>query len=401
MKASHLLKTGVVVLLLIALVSVLATFGVNAENAKNDYAFDGVHFTRETVTVKVGGSYTISVRKINAGNADQVFVSANPLVATVSESGEIFGIAEGETTVTVTKGEFSDTVKVIVTNNDPAIEEYEHTAELLRDFLDLRFGMFIHFNSATYEFYSGGDWGGGQGERHVSQFDPSDWNPSQLDCEGWVNAAKSAGMTFAVLTTKHHDGFNLWDSAYTDYDIGSAKDTTDVIKEYTDACREAGIQPGLYFSMLDIKHKITSSSCTANDIEFIKAQLTELLTNYGEIPFIIFDAWNAYWGGPNYTLLPYEEIVNLVHSIQPNCLVINISCEANNVHSQVTMFESGAGQGVPEWFDNVNISCNTPTSDWFYDTGTLNSLKSVDWALRENISKFRDSDTVFILNARS
>ena len=68
MKASHLLKTGVVVLLLIALVSVLTTFGVNAENAKNDYAFDGVHFTRETVTVKVGGSYTISVRKINAGS---------------------------------------------------------------------------------------------------------------------------------------------------------------------------------------------------------------------------------------------------------------------------------------------------------------------------------------------
>ena len=398
MKSTRLIRLTVFACLLVITLTLLATLGVNAANAKNSYAFNGVHITRETITIKEGGSFTLTLRKINAGNEKEVFTSANPLVATVSEDGEVFGIAEGETTVTVTKGEFSDSVKVTVTKNDPAIEEYEHTAELLRDFLDLRFGMFIHFNSATYEFASGGDWGGSSGESHVSAFNPASWNPSKLDCSKWAELAKSAGMTFAVLTTKHHDGFNLWDSAYTDYDIGSAPNQTDVIKAYTNACREAGIAPGLYFSMLDIKHKITSSSCSANDIEFIKAQLTELLTNYGEIPFIIFDAWNAYWGGPNYNLLPYEEIVNLVHSIQPNCLVINISCEANNVHSQVTMFESGAGQGVPEWFDNVNISCNTPTSDWFYDSGTISSLKSADWVLNTNLSKFRDSDTVFILN---
>ena len=398
MKAKRPIQLTLFALTLVVLLTVLATLGVNAANAKNSYLFNGVHITRETITIKEGGSFSLTLRKINAGNTKEVFVSENPLVATVSEKGEVFGITEGETTVTVTKGEFSDSVKVIFTKHDPAIEEYEHTAELLRDFLDLRFGMFIHFNSATYEFASGGDWGGNSGESHVSAFDPADWNPSKLDCSKWAALAKSAGMTFAVLTTKHHDGFNLWDSAYTDYDIGSAPNRTDVVKAYTDACREAGIAPGLYFSMLDIKHKITSSSCNANDIEFIKAQLTELLTNYGEIPFIIFDAWNAYWGGPNYNLLPYEEIVNLVHSIQPNCLVINISCEANNVHSQVTMFESGAGQGVPEWFDNVNISCNTPTSDWFYDSGTIGSLKTADWVLNTNLSKFRDSDTVFILN---
>lgn len=399
MKATKPIRLAVFACMTVILLTTLSMLGVNAANAKNSYQFNGIHITRESIAIKEGGSYTLGLRKINAGNAKEVFVSENPLVATVSETGEVFAVAEGETTVTVTKGEFSDSVTVKVTQNDPAIEEYEHTAELLRDFLDLRFGLFLHFNSATYEFYSGGDWGGSNGENHTSAFDPAVWNPSQLDCAGWAKAAKSAGMTFAVLTTKHHDGFNLWDSAYTDYDVGSAKNTTDVIREYTDACRAEGIQPGLYFSMLDIKHKITSSNCTANDIEFIKAQLTELLTGYGEIPFIIFDAWNAYWGGPNYNLLPYEEIVNLIHTLQPNCLVINISCEANNVHSEVTMFESGAGQGVPEWFDNVNISCNTPSNDWFYDTGTLSSLKSVEWVLKENISRFRDSDTVFILNA--
>ncbi|MBR6769267.1 MAG: alpha-L-fucosidase [Clostridia bacterium] len=396
-KSRRILIHSIVIALALLLLLVLSP-KAHAENAKNSHAFDGVHFKRESITLKVGGSYPLSLRKINAGSEKEIYTSENEEIATVKD-GEVFALAEGETTITVKKGKYSDSVKVRVTKNDPAMEEYEHTAELLRDFLDLRFGLFLHFNSATYEFANGGDWGGSNGENHTSAFDPAVWDPSQLDCEGWAKAAKSAGMTFAVLTTKHHDGFNLWDSAYTDYDVGSAKNTTDVVKAYTDACRAEGIQPGLYFSMLDIKHKITSQSCSANDIEFIKAQLTELLTGYGEIPFIIFDAWNAYWGGPNYTLLPYEEIVNLIHTLQPNCLVINISCEANNVHSQVTMFESGAGQGVPEWFDNVNISCNTPTSDWFFDKGTLSSIKSVDWVLKENISKFRDSDTVFILNA--
>lgn len=306
-------------------------------------------------------------------------------------------MAVGKTTVTAKKGEFSHTIPVTVIKEDPAQLEYDHTAELLRDFLDLRFGMFLHFNSSTYEFADiGGDWAG---ENRNSTFDPKDWNPSAIDCSAWAKAAKSAGMTFAVLTTKHHDGFNLWDSAYTDYDVGSAAYQEDVVKLFTDACREEGIRPGLYFSMLDIKHKITSGSCTLNDVEFIKAQLRELMTNYGEIPFIIFDAWNAYWGGPNYTPIPYAEIVNLVHTYQPNCLVINISCEANSVRSQVAMFESAAGQSVPDWFDSVNISCNTPTSHWFWCTKyNSETFKTADWVLNENVNKFRDSDTVFILN---
>ena len=397
----NVMKKRSVTMLLALLMTLLLLTGlscltVSAENAKNSYAFDGVHITRESIALKVGGSYKLSLRKINAGSEKEVWTSADPTVATVS-GGEVTAVSVGVTTVTVKKGDFTDSVKVTVTEGDPAHEEYAHRTELLRDFLDLRFGMFLHFNSSTYEFANiGGDWAG---ENRASTFDPASWNPSAMDCREWAKAAKSAGMTFAVLTTKHHDGFNLWDSAYTDYDIGSATDKTDVIKEFTDACRAEGIKPALYFSMLDIKHKITSQSCNANDIEFIKAQLTELLTNYGEIPFIIFDAWNAYWGGPNYTLLPYEEIVNLVHTLQPNCLVINISCEANNVRSEVAMFESAAGQSVPDWFDNLNISCNTPTSHWFWcQKYTNETFKTADWVLKENLDTFRKSDTVFILN---
>lgn len=387
-------------LLLVALLITMigGTVPVTARNAKNDYDFDGIYLTRSSVDLKIGGSCYLTVRRIGVPKSDKLtWHSWDSSIATVSQSGEVIAVGEGTTQITVLHEDYSANCIVTVTKEDPVYANYDHTVELLQDFYDLRFGMFLHFNSSTYEFAQiGGDWAG---EQRESTFNPRSWDPSKLNCNDWAKAAKSAGMRFAVLTTKHHDGFNLWDSAYTDYDVGSAANKTDVVKEFTDACREEGIAPALYFSMLDIKHKITSSDCTAADIEFIKAQITELLTNYGDIPFIIFDAWNAYWGGPNYDLLPYDEIVNLVHTLQPNCLVINISCEANNVHSEVAMFESAAGQNVPDWFNNVNISCNTVSKHWFWcDSYTTDTFKSVDWVLNQNVNPFTESNTVFILN---
>ncbi|MGM9636603.1 MAG: alpha-L-fucosidase [Eubacteriales bacterium] len=370
---------------------------VSATNAKNDYDFTGLYLTREQITLKTGGSFTLVPREIGLSDGSITWSSLDESIATVTPSGEVFGLKVGKTTVIAEKDGYVASCAVLVGEKDPAIEEYEHTMELVQDFLDLRFGMFLHFNSATYEFASvGGDWGG---ESYQSTFRPTQWNPSELDCRSWAAAAKSAGMTFAVLTTKHHDGFDLWDSAYTDYDVGAARLKTDVVEKFVEGCRAEGILPGLYFSMLDVKHKITSSDCTDSDVEFIKAQLRELLTGYGEIPFLIFDGWNAYWGGPHYAELPYEEIVNLVHTYQPDCLVINISCEANNSHSQIAMFESAAGQEVPDWFDNVNISCNTPTAHWFWcDFYETSDFKDVDWVLNQNVNPFTESNTVFILN---
>ena len=392
-------KLLVGLLIVSLLISVIGgAIPVSARNAKTDYDFKGIYLKRSSIDLKIDGTATVGVRRIGISNTrDLQWHSWDPSIATVSQDGTVTAVTAGSTKITVSTGEYSASCIVNVYENDPVYDKYDHTMELLQDFYDLRFGMFLHFNSSTYEFAKiGGDWAG---ENRTSQFNPASWNPSQLNCRDWAKAAKSAGMRFAVLTTKHHDGFDIWDSAYTDYDIGSATYKNDVVKEFVEGCRAEGIQPALYFSMLDIKHKITSSSCDDTDIEFIKAQLTELLTGYGEIPFIIFDAWNAYWGGPNYDLLPYDEIVNLVHTLQPNCLVINISCEANNVHSEVAMFESAAGQNVPDWFNNVNISCNTPTKHWFWcDSYNGDTFKDVDWVLNQNVNPFVESNTVFILN---
>ena len=83
---------------------------------------------------------------------------------------------------------------------------------------------------------------------------------------------------------------------------------TDVVREYLEAFRIQGIKAGLYFSILDLTQGIDRRGCSAKNKEYIKGQLTELLTNYGEIPFVIVDGWQSPWGGPSYEELPFEEV---------------------------------------------------------------------------------------------
>ena len=164
--------------------------------------------------------------------------------------------------------------------------------DLQKDFINLRFGTFIHFNSATFQFNKGEitDWEYGHengGEPRRFPFCEKDWNPTDLDCRQWAAIAKSAGCRYAALTTKHHEGFALWPTAYSEHCVRNASLTTDVVAEYLSAFREAGIEAGLYFSILDLTAGIGRKSCTSQQKELIKGQITELLTRYGRIPFLI------------------------------------------------------------------------------------------------------------------
>ncbi|WP_326069218.1 alpha-L-fucosidase [Paenibacillus chibensis] len=270
-------------------------------------------------------------------------------------------------------------------------------------FVNQRFGMFIHFNSATYQFcdHEMIDWEYGhendnEPRRYI--FDPKDWNPEALDCSQWAKAAKSAGMTFAAMTAKHHEGFGLWPSRYTDHCIKNATDRRDVVQAYLKAFRDEGIEAGLYFSMLDLHHQINRKKCTPQDKEFIKNQLTELLTEYGEIPFLIIDGWNAHWGGPSYDHLPFEEIDELVKRLQPQCLLMNISCEPNLDHTDIVFYENAAGQEVDEAFAGPGASCNILTNSWFWrTTDTGMELKTADWAM-DKIKEMHRHNVSFLLN---
>ncbi len=271
-------------------------------------------------------------------------------------------------------------------------------------FVNLRFGMFIHFNSATFQFNSGDtmDWEydhENNGDERRFPFNPAGWNPKKLDCSQWAKAAKAMGAKFSALTVKHHEGFCIWPTATTEHCIRNSKSKTDVVREYLNTFRSEGIIAGLYFSMLDLTHQINRKKCTIEDVDFTKRQLTELLTNYGEIPFIIIDGWQAHWGGPSYENMPYEEIDEHIKSIQPDCTLLNISCENNLKHTEVVFYENAAGQEVEDSFVGPGASCNILNNCWFWrETDPRMDLKSAQWAV-DKIKDMNDHNVTFLLNS--
>ena len=241
------------------------------------------------------------------------------------------------------------------------------------DFLDLRFGMFIHYNMATYH----------QEQWAYPFHDPKSFKPVKLDCKQWAQGAKSAGMKYAVFTAKHHDGFCLWDTSVSGYDIANSDyKGLDIVKEYVEAFRAEGIKIGLYFSVMDWHHGIDKGKINQENIAFMKRQLTELLTNYGEIICIVIDGWGSKWGGPTFEELPFSVLADHIHSIQPNCLVINHSCNTSLEQSQIIHYEATHGQHCP--YDNTIPSQQGPTLQpaWFWKPGfeqaELKSVSDVD-----------------------
>lgn len=278
-----------------------------------------------------------------------------------------------------------------------------HLLERQKEFINLRFGTFIHFNSATPQFCEGEicDWEydhENAGAPRLYPFDEKDWNPIHLDCRQWAKTAKKAGCRFAALTTKHHEGFALWPTACSSHCVKKASCTTDVVAAYLEAFREEGIQAGLYFSILDLTSGINRKTCTEAQKEMIKGQIRELLTNYGEIPFLIIDGWNAPWGGPSEEMLPFAEIDALVKSLQPDCLLMNIGCADGVQGTDIVFFENSAGQEVDDVFYGPGISCNKLTENWFWRTSDPSAkLADANWAYQK-MKEYFPKNVNFMLN---
>ena len=120
-----------------------------------------------------------------------------------------------------------------------AITPVEEPNQTQRELIERGYGMFVHFGVNTF---SGDEWS--DGTVPVDKY-----NPTRLDCDQWVRVARDAGFRYVLLVTKHHDGFCLWDSQYTDYDVASSSVKTDVVKAVSDACRKYGLPVGVYSSL--------------------------------------------------------------------------------------------------------------------------------------------------------
>ena len=277
-------------------------------------------------------------------------------------------------------------------------------ADRLDEFAALRFGMFIHWNSATFQFARGhNDWCCGVTDNaspRYRPFNPIEFNPGPVDFQQWADVAKSAGCRFCALTAKHHEGFALWPSRATDHTIAASPYRGDIIAEYTEIMRCSGLLPGLYFSMLDLHHNITERGCDGLQKALIYRQLEELLTGYGEIPILVIDGWGSNWGGPRFSQLDYEETAAHIHALSPDTLILNHSCECSYDHTDVIFFENAAGQRVPGDFTGYGAAGNKLTPHWFWKSrDTARRCKSAAWAVERKLRPMNARNVVFLLNA--
>jgi len=182
---------------------------------------------------------------------------------------------------------------------------------------------FIHFSLNTYTDQS---WG--FGNEDVKLF-----NPKESDCRQWARICKEAGLKGIIITAKHHCGFCLWPSKYTEYSVKNSpwkNGKGDMIREMADACKEFGLKLGIYLSPWD---RNNPSYGKPEYITYFRNQLTELLTNYGPIFEVWFDGangGNGYYGGANETRMidrttyyDWKNTYKLIHTLQPNCVIWN------------------------------------------------------------------------------
>lgn len=280
---------------------------------------------------------------------------------------------------------------------------YEPSPENLKarqEFQDARFGIFLHWG--VYSMLGSGEWV--QHGRRINRDEyallPGGFFPSRFNAEEWVKAFKAAGARYVTITSRHHDGFSMFKTDATDFDIVDATPYgRDVIKELADACRKEGLKLNFYYSHMDwhrTDYPLGSASQTLPHDEsttdwpayyqFMNRQLTELLTQYGPVGAIWFDGEWDHKEGFDWQL---PEQYALIHRLQPACLVGNNHHHAVAPGEDIQIFEQDLpGQNTAGFSDGQGVSqqhpletCLTMNNTWGYNI-TDKAYKSADELIR-------------------
>ena len=281
---------------------------------------------------------------------------------------------------------------------------------------DMEMYAFIHYSLNTY---TDQEWGFGNEE-------PELFNPSQLDCRQWARVCKQSGMRGIIFTAKHHCGFCMWPSAYTEYSVKNSpwKDGKgDVVRELANACREEGLEFAVYLSPWDRNHPDYGRPAY---VEYFRNQLRELLTNYGDIFEVWFDGANGgdgWYGGANETrtidrttYYEWPETYKMIRQLQPGCLIWNdgsdrgdlrwVGTEAGNVGETnwSLLYRDGdvPYQMLHYGVEDGNVWCPGETNTsirpgWFYHDAENEHVKSLS-KLMDTYYKSVGRNSTLLLN---
>jgi alpha-L-fucosidase len=281
-----------------------------------------------------------------------------------------------------------------------------------KDFQDRKFGMFIHWG--IYSLLGDGEWAMYHQKIPYDKYSriANAFYPHAYNAEEWVRIAKSAGMKYITITSRHHDGFSMFDTKASDYNIISATPyKKDPLKELAAACKAGGLKLNFYYSLLDwgrkdygFGKKIVNGKPEDSDwdsyINFMKKQLTELLTNYGDVVRgIWFDGdWErkaANWR--------YDEIYSLIHSLRPDVMISNNHHDDLKPGEDYQAFEKDLPGNNSHGWGTGSVStavpletCETINGSWGYNINDKN-YKSVK-TIVQYLVKAAGQNANFLLN---
>jgi len=285
-------------------------------------------------------------------------------------------------TCLITQAGIADEKTLPPQNKKESQEDYQIRIQWWRE---ARFGMFVHWGPVSLKgteisWSRGGERRGisGKGEIPVEVYDNlyKEFNPTLFDPKQWIAIAKAAGMKYVVLTAKHCDGFALWHSNFTDYNISRSPFQRDICAELAEAAHQAGMPIGWYYSPMDWRDPDCRTEQNARYVASMQGQLRELLTNYGRIDILWFDTD----GGPS----PWDqpETYRLVRSLQPQIIINNRLDMGSNEDYKTQRIGPNADYYTPEQrigdFDNQHPweTCMTLGTQWSWKPNdTIKSLK--------------------------
>ena len=282
-------------------------------------------------------------------------------------------------------------------------------------FLNARFGMFIHWG--LYSILGRGEWVMHNEHIPVETYEKlaGEFNPQHFNADDWVALAADAGQKYMVITSRHHDGFSMYNTGLSDYKVTNTPFQRDPLQELASACaRRSDIKLGFYSSLLDWHHpayrfRQLSHLAWSDYISFLHGQVRELCTNFGEIACIWFDGdWprqpfddsNAYFkpGGS----FEYDSLYDMIHTLQPDAYVINNRHDKPLAGEDVQGFEqdlpgeNSAGFNTTEIYDLPHEICMTINDSWGVNNSDHNHKSSR--RLLQNLVKSASSNANFLLN---